>query len=70
MPRDAVLLSIQVQRDEPKLWALVDTDTDDETRYFKVIGSGVAFNVGITDKFLGTFQMYDEALEFHVFESL
>jgi len=67
MPRGATLLSVQVQRDRPVLWALIDKKqpikdcviityfTDDE----------MPENPG---KYIGSYQNKLETLVFHVFE--
>ena len=34
LPKDARILTVQIQRGMPQLWALVDSETEKETRYF------------------------------------
>lgn len=67
MPRGARVLSVQVQRERPCLWALVDESTE-ARRYFKLVGTGHEFE-STGWRFLGTFQMHDGALVWHLFES-
>lgn len=69
MPRGAQILTVQAQRERPCLWALVDTDNEPEERYFRMAGTGHPFSS--KDKllrFIGTFQIMQGGLVFHVFE--
>jgi len=68
MPRDAELLSIQMQGDKCNLWALVDETkplVDDYTIAIYGTGHQIPDNPG---KYLSTFQMYHGAAVFHAFE--
>lgn len=68
MPIGAKVLSVQIQRGDVCLWALVDTSAEIERRAFIVLGTGheVPDNDG---EFVATFQMEDLGLVFHVFET-
>lgn len=70
MPVGAVILSVQTQREEPQVWALVDpsnADNELEVRTLHVVATGELFNdAGL--KYLGTFQMAGGSLVFHAFE--
>lgn len=71
IPIGSALLSVQVQNDEPCLWALIyDTNAEKETIRIRTIGTG--HQIDDTDfdvkDFLGTFQLNDGALVFHVFQ--
>lgn len=66
VPQHSTLLKIDAQRDTPCMWFLVDTDQPKEHCTFLVRGTGHDCNdVG---KHLGSFQMHDGALVFHVFQ--
>lgn len=67
MPVGAQILSIQVQRDEPQLWALVDPEKEKETRTLQIYGTGRDMP-DFPGKYLGSFQIAGETLIFHVFE--
>lgn len=67
MPKGAKLLTIQVQRDEPVLWALCDEDQRDEIRHLRVYGTGHPIT-GDPGTYIGTFQVADETFVGHVFE--
>lgn len=68
MPVGAEPICVQVQHDRPVLWALVNLDeTVKAIRTFRFAGTGHE----ITDQikaYVGTFQMADGRLVFHVFE--
>lgn len=70
MPVGAMVLSVQVQRMMPYIWALVDPDLPPlEERLFYVVGTGhpLSDNPG---KYIGTFQLLEGGLVFHLFEGL
>lgn len=69
MPLEAEVLSVQVQRGGPCIWALVDPKTTLETKIFVVYGTGHPVNTSTTGKFIGTFQLSGGALVFHLFET-
>ena len=66
----AEILTVQIQRGEPFIWALVDTDKEHEERFIEVIGTGNPITGTNNRKYIGTFQVYDGQLMFHVFEYL
>jgi len=71
MPVGAEVLTVQSQNNEACLWALVDPDSERETRVFDVYGTGhnIRYDIGIDRKYIATFQLND-GLVFHVFERL
>lgn len=70
MPKEAELLSVQSQNEKPCLWALVNPNTATEERCFEVFGTGhtVHCDMGIDRKYIGTFQLHNGGLVFHLFE--
>jgi len=66
--KEAELLSVQTQNGKPCLWAMVKTDNRTEQRCFEIFGTGHSIPLGIEREFIGTFQMSDGALVFHLFE--
>jgi hypothetical protein len=69
MPIGAEILSVQMQNETPCLWALVNPDEKDtDARYIETFGTGhpVAYDMGGTREFIGTYQT--RGLVFHVFE--
>lgn len=67
MPIGAGILDVQVQHGVVCLWALVDVDAPRMTRTFRYIATGhtVMTNPG---RYIGTVQMSDGYLVFHIFE--
>jgi len=72
MPQGAEILSFQVQHGEPCIWALVDEKAIFENRYFKLFGTGheVYQDMGVVRKFIGTIQLDNGNLVFHLFERI
>lgn len=72
LPKGAEILCVQSQHNIPNLWALVDTEQRREMRQFEIFGTGheVKEDMGIDRKYIGTFQLNDGNLVFHVFERL
>lgn len=40
MPTGAEILVVQMQQDEPQMWALVDPDASLTERHFRIVGTG------------------------------
>jgi hypothetical protein len=73
MPTDAKILCVQTQIDIPCLWALVERgSTRFEKREFVTLCTGHHPTPDDIEKlvYIGTVQMCDESLVFHVFERL
>jgi len=69
MPVGAEILTVQIQNGEPCLWARVDTEQRVEMRRIAIHGTGHELP-DTTGKYIGTYQMANATLIFHVFESL
>ena len=67
MPKGARLLSVQVQRGVPMLWALVDPKAPVERRTFHIAGTGWDFDPDGLN-YVGTFQVSGGEFVFHLFE--
>lgn len=67
MPEGAKILSVQVQKDQPCMWALVDTSAPLKTQKFAIRGTGNPIE-GWLGTFVGTFQLFDGDRVFHLFE--
>ena len=67
MPRGARLLCVQTQDEDPKLWAEVDPKMAREERTILTVGTGnpIPWRLGA---YLGTYQLQQGRLVFHVFE--
>ena len=69
--KGAEILSMQVQHGIPCVWALVDPDEKDvDKKSITVFGTGHPIDDNlILEKFIGTFQLNEGKLVFHVFET-
>ena len=72
MPTGAQILSIQVQRDRPQMWVLVNPKVRPEQRHFRVVGTGHEYPVEFfsSHRYLDTFQEQSGRLVLHVFEDI
>lgn len=68
MPVGAEILTVQEQRGKLCLWALVDPEADKERRVFCIHGTGHPVSTVALKKYIGTYQLMEGALVFHVFE--
>lgn len=69
MPKDAQILSIQTQNGELQMWALVDNKSPLVERKFKLVGTGHPIGEDLsTLSYLGTFQLLNYRIVFHLFE--
>lgn len=69
LPQGARVLSVDVQRDEPQLWALVDPERETEQRTFRFAWPGHPISeIAEQLSFVSTFQMHRGSLIFHIFE--
>jgi hypothetical protein len=66
MPIGARILTIEMQRGHACMWALVDTDSDYESRNFAIVGTGHDFPDADKFNYIGTVQ--DGILVWHIFE--
>lgn len=66
MPKDAEILTVQMQHGEACLWAEVDPTEKTEVRTILILGTGHAFRRGLMRKYIGTVQ--DGDFVWHVYE--
>lgn len=66
LPEGARVLTVQIQKGKPYIWAKVDPNAPKIKRYFKLFGTG--HQISNTNKYIGTFQIYEGDLVFHLFE--
>lgn len=69
MPAGAEILDVQVQKGIPQMWALVEMGAPTEKRKFTIFGTGFPMPEAKRD-YIGTFQMHNGALVWHLFEIL
>lgn len=70
LPKGAKILTVQTQRGQPQMWALLDTLNDPERRSFIAFPTGVEIAPDVHLDYIGTFQLADGARVFHLFEVL
>lgn len=71
MPKGARVLSVQVQNGRPCLWAAVDpNELTLGERWFRIAGTGHPIQDDVVDGFIGTIQMCEGSIVYHVFERL
>jgi|TARA_Y100000034_G_scaffold69923_1_gene84401 hypothetical protein len=70
MPKDAKILCVQAQYEKPYLWALVNSNAEKETRYFRMSGTGhlISEKFGENMIYIGTFQLVSGQFVGHIFE--
>ena len=70
LPKNAKILTVQTQKGNPQLWAMVDSETEKETRHFRLAGTGHPLGEDYLRiiNYIGTFQMGNGELVFHLFE--
>ena len=66
IPRDAQILSVQVQHNEPCIWVLVDPKAHTVTTPFRIYGTGHPIK-GYPGHFIGTFQTHGGDFVWHLF---
>lgn len=70
MPRGAEFLSIQVQKQRPTMWFLVDDSEELEEKRFRIYGTGFVLDNEVAQFYRGTFQLVAGTFVGHVFEIL
>ncbi len=72
MPSGAEILSVQQQRGDLQLWAMVDPDLPKQKRVFEIFGTGTTMpdlsSEGRVRRHLATVQVCQGMLVWHVFE--
>lgn len=67
MPAGSEVLTIQLQNGEPYIWVLVDPDKDSIPHTFYMLGTGHLRKGLRKENYIGTFQLADGRLVFHLF---
>lgn len=70
MPTGAQILCVQMQGQEPFIWALIDTQNIDKEYIFELYGTGheIHYDMGTERKYIGTFQTHGGQLVYHLFQ--
>ena len=72
MPSNSEVLTVQIQYGIPTMWALVDTESKIVKKKFRICGTGHKITKEDLERFLyvGTYQLSEGRLVFHLFEIL
>jgi hypothetical protein len=70
IPWGAKILTVQALDGEPFVWALVDPDARARAVPFRLANTGEAINEAHELRYVGTFQLRDGGLVYHLFEVL
>lgn len=70
LPDDYKILSVQIQNEEPVMWALIDTENRIKKEYFQLILTGSNINNVENLSYIDSFQVsrYDGIFIFHLFK--
>ena len=70
LPKNAEILTVQVQFGKPCIWALVNPENKPEERKLRLVGTGhdISDDEARKLRYIGTFQMHDGLLVYHLFE--
>lgn len=67
MPEKPGLLTVQMQHEHPRLWALVDTEHPYRLYRFRIFSTGQPIPDDKRLCYLGTFQLPEAGLVYHIF---
>lgn len=70
MPKNAKILTVQVQKGTPCIWAEVDTEASKVERKFLVYGTGHTMRNPAQEQYIGTYQQLDGNLIWHLYEDI
>lgn len=70
MPDGSKVLTVQVQKGKPCLWAECNPDKEPVLRTFLIRGTGHPIDDDIKKEYIGTIQILESQIVYHVFERL
>ena len=68
MPKNAHILCVQIQRGAPMLWAECDEEAERVDRQILIVGTGHSIDQSGARRYIGTYQLHNGDLVFHVYE--
>lgn len=68
LPLGAKVLTVQTQIGTPCIWVLVDPEMEETPYWFRLAGTGHPLDPVESETYVGTFQLRDGALVFHLFQ--
>lgn len=66
IPKGSTILTVNMQKKHPYLWAEVDKSMDLECRRFEIFGTGFTLPEGVDRTYIGTF--FDDGFVWHIYE--
>lgn len=70
LPPTARVLAVQTQHGKPYIWVMLDPSMATESRNFKTFPTGLVEFDSANLRYIGTFQVENETLVFHLFEEM
>ena len=67
MPEGAKVICVQIQNDQPVIYALIDDTKPLRNRQFRIVRTGHTIDFDM-EGYIGTFQVLGGGLVFHIFE--
>lgn len=67
LPKGAKIISFQLQKETPVIWAIVNEQLELETRYFEIVGTGFDF-ISTCREYIGSIQQ--DIFVWHLFEDV
>lgn len=68
IPEGAKILTVQTQKNEPYIWALIDPKKPKKKRRFIALATGYNASMVVNKPYIGTYQIDDGDGVYHVFE--
>ena len=71
LPKEYQILTVETQHEIPYIWVIVNTESEEKSVNFRLCGTGhpLGITLGINIySYIGTFQLRDGNLIFHLFE--
>jgi len=68
MPTGAQIINVGIQNEILCMWAVVNPETETESRHFEIYGTGHPMRAEIRKEFIGTYYLKGGAYVFHIFE--
>lgn len=68
LPTGAQILCVQMQRDVPYVWAMVDPEAPLESRSLRIYGTGEPVSAA-PGRYIGSFQLLNGLYVYHLFEA-
>ena len=68
LPKDSLILCVQVQEGKPCLWCRIDTENIVVARKIRIFATGQPIELGFEGNYIGTYQLFQGREIYHVFD--